>query len=76
MDRRSFLKGTAAASAAAALAPSFPSLGATEEAALYEVAKQDGEVIRYTAHFDTQTARPIFSKASTRGAKSASPVSQ
>lgn len=53
MDRRSFLTGTTAASAAAALAPSFPSLGATEEAALYEAAKQDGEVIWYTAQFDT-----------------------
>ncbi len=59
MDRRSFLRGTAAASAGAALAPSFPSLGATEEASLYEAAKQDGEVIWYTAHFDTQTAEGI-----------------
>ncbi|HEX9489719.1 MAG TPA: extracellular solute-binding protein, partial [Stellaceae bacterium] len=66
MKRRTFLKGTAAASAAAALAPWARRASAAEEAEFYAAAKGEGQVTWYTAHFDTQTAESIGNAFATR----------
>jgi iron(III) transport system substrate-binding protein len=57
MERRTFLKATAAVSALTALGAG-PGRAEDEET-LYATAKQDGEVTWYVAHFDSQTADAI-----------------
>jgi iron(III) transport system substrate-binding protein len=57
MERRTFLKASAAASALTALGAG-PGRAEDEET-LYAAAKQDGQVTWYVAHFDSQTADAI-----------------
>ena len=55
LDRRTFL----ATGAAALLAPRFAHAQAVHEKALYERAKQEGEVTWYSAHYTSETSEKI-----------------
>lgn len=57
MDRRTFIKATAAGSALAALGPRLAT--AADEGIDIEAAKKEGTVTLYTAHFDTQTSQQL-----------------